>query len=156
MDQVLANFDLEIKRRFGRSFEYLGDTAQDRWDLIGTNCHELYAHLESMPDADELVSGVLEFCSRRNLRVGVLTAIPTLLPLQEAVQHKKDWIRARYPELLPCFNIGPLSRDKQKFARLGDILIDDRPLNILQWDIAGGIGIQHFTAEQTLYKLNNL
>lgn len=157
MDGVLADFNAEIIKRFGKPFVELGQTAQDRWNTIADNDHEfLYAHLDEMLDADMLVQGVLTFCKHRPYIPAILTALPHLLHMPEAEDHKKQWLKQRWPILLEHFNIGPFSKDKVNFARPGDILIDDRIINIEQWRAAGGIGIHYHNARQVLHILNNL
>jgi len=156
MDGVLADFGAEIIRRFGKPFEHLGDTAQDRWDIIGSNCAELYANLNKVHDADELVRGVTEYCNVNGYTPAVLTALPTLLCVPEAFHHKQQWIKQHYPMLLSNFYIGPYSVHKQVFAQPGRILIDDRLINITQWNEAGGVGIHHLNADETLTNLNTI
>ena len=38
----------------------------------------------------------------------------------------------------------------------GNVLIDDRPKNIEAWENAGGIGILHTSAKETINKLKEL
>jgi hypothetical protein len=45
---------------------------------------------------------------------------------------------------------------KQKYAGENKILIDDRADNISDWKNAGGIGILHKTANQTINELKQL
>ncbi|MBP5699152.1 MAG: hypothetical protein J6W96_06470, partial [Alphaproteobacteria bacterium] len=49
-----------------------------------------------------------------------------------------------------------LSKDKQKYGKPNDILIDDRPNNIEKWIKMGGIGILHTSAKETIRKLEEL
>lgn len=46
-------------------------------------------------------------------------------------------------------------RDKQKYAK-GNLLIDDLPKNIAEWKTAGGTGILHRSAGQTMAQLKRL
>jgi len=46
-----------------------------------------------------------------------------------------------------------LSKDKQNYLKDHDILIDDREQNIQRWVEAGGIGILHTSAENTIRQL---
>ena len=45
---------------------------------------------------------------------------------------------------------------KQEFATSDTILIDDRADNIQRWKDAGGIGIHHTSAENTIKQLQDL
>jgi 5'(3')-deoxyribonucleotidase len=47
-------------------------------------------------------------------------------------------------------------RDKAVFARPNHVLIDDRKDNIEAWEQAGGIGILHTDADDTINQLNKL
>ena len=55
----------------------------------------------------------------------------------------------------------PMRQDKQRFARDGrtgapNILIDDHPKNIGEWEASGGIGIHHTSVNRTISKLKKL
>lgn len=154
MDGVLANFDAEMIRTFGKHFDEIGTDAISRWDIISNHVQDVYARLAPMPDADALVAGVCEACVRYDYTPAILTAIPKYGRIPDAVPHKKEWIRTRWPILHKNFNIGPHAVDKQNFAKPGHILIDDSHLNIPQWNAAGGFGILHTSAAQSLEQLN--
>lgn len=47
-------------------------------------------------------------------------------------------------------------QEKRKFARKGYVLIDDRDENIEDWNKAGGIGILHKSAIETIDKLKEI
>jgi hypothetical protein len=52
-----------------------------------------------------------------------------------------------------------IRRDKQKFAKTNgvpNILIDDWGMNIDEWKAAGGIGIKHKSAAETIAALKKL
>jgi 5'(3')-deoxyribonucleotidase len=154
MDGVLADFDRYMIDVFGVPFNHISKMSEDRWALISDRCQDLYSHLQPMPDAEILVDGVLKLCDSNGYSVGVLTAIPKYGRIPNAEQHKREWLLDRWPNLLYNFNIGPYAIDKQKHARPGHVLIDDSHLNIPQWNAAGGIGILHTSAADSLIKLN--
>ena len=66
---------------------------------------------------------------------------------------KRLWVRNNMPgvklHLAQSFN-------KKNYAEPNHILIDDRPSNISQWVAAGGIGILHRTADETIRQLKKL
>ena len=70
-----------------------------------------------------------------------LTAVPRVTTMPSAALDKKMWLEKYYPGFK--VNYGPFSRDKQKWAMPGDILIDDKRSNIKQWYDVDGIGILH-------------
>ena len=74
---------------------------------------------------------------------------------------KEDWLKKNV-EKLPRGRINLVMRsDKQKFARDGrtqapNILVDDHPKNIREWEAKGGIGIHHTDVNRTIAKLKEL
>ena len=152
LDGVLANFDREIWRIFGKNFRDLGD-AETRWALITSECPDIYARLSPMDDADDLVAGVSELCVKHNVVPGILTALPKYGRLPAAERHKYEWVRTRWPILLRNFNVAEQAINKQYMAKPGDVLIDDSPLNIPQWNSMGGYGILHTSAAESLTQL---
>ena len=83
----------------------------------------------------------------------VLSALP--MPtglLHTADADKRAWV-AQY--LSPALTVNTVSGGPQKivFATPGAVLIDDLARNIRLWEEAGGVGILHRTAEETLLQL---
>ena len=66
---------------------------------------------------------------------------------------KRLWVKNNMPGVkLHLAN----SYNKKNYAEPNHILIDDRPSNIEQWIAAGGIGILHRTADETISQLKKL
>jgi 5'(3')-deoxyribonucleotidase len=73
-------------------------------------------------------------------------------------QDKMKWIEKNLRPL-PQLNHIVIRRDKQKFAKTNgvpNILIDDWGMNIDEWKAAGGIGIKHKSAAETIAALKKL
>jgi 5'(3')-deoxyribonucleotidase len=153
MDGVLADFNGAMLDHFGVPFSELGTSSEHRWELITSTCPDVYSQLRVLPDADELVAGVIEACVTYDYVPAILTAIPKFGRFPDAVQHKKEWIRTKWPVLHKNFNIGPYAVNKRDHAKPGHVLIDDSSLNIPQWNAAGGYGILHANAKQSLEQL---
>lgn len=153
MDGVLANMKLGVFHALQRSFEELAPTSPGRWAIISELAPDLYVSLPAMRDANLLVDTVTLLCEQHRAGLGVLTALPKYGNLPNCALHKVIWLGNHWPHLVDGFNIGPLSEDKWKHAAPGDVLIDDSPMNIDQWNAAGGYGILHTTATDTLQKL---
>lgn len=153
MDGVLANFNQRMIDVFGVPFDRVGDNTQHRWELISAQCPTVYADLQEMEDADSLVAGVIAACVEYDYIPAILTAIPKYGRIPDAVLHKREWVRKRWPVLTKHFKIGPYAIDKQTHAAPGDVLIDDSHLNIPQWVAVGGIGILHTDTATTLQQL---
>lgn len=147
MDGVLVNLDKYILDKTGLRF---GDLpAKEMWAALRAGCYEMFRDADPMPDAHELVEHVMGL-TRYGFRIEILTAVPLFKSFPDAKAHKKEWLNKHFPELVGGFKIGPFSKDKWRHARHGDILIDDRPLNIQQWNEAGGIGILHTSTRSTI------
>ena len=151
MDGVLADFE-------GTWFKLTGTTFSDYpsnnafWNAA-KEYQNIYRILHKMHDADDLVEGIMFAFS--DMEIEVLTAVPLLTTFPTAASDKEEWIQEHYPYGWK-FKIGPHAKDKHKHAAPGDILIDDKALNIEQWIAAGGIGILHTSADDTLDQLCRL
>ena len=140
MDGVVADFDTFVEGVLGREIGW--GTSQDLTDeewLKLASVERLYYQLPLMPDATKLVAYAKSLSTR--FYIEFLTAIPRRTTIPSAQADKQAWITKYFPGMR--MNIGPFSRDKQKWCIPGDILIDDRPSNIKEWEAAGGIAIYH-------------
>ena len=157
MDGVLADFDKYYTKITGMTVaEARQMQTEEFWTALGDAKFNIYEELEPMPDAYDLVDGVLRRSRDGNYTVGILTAIPKHGKIPMAAQHKREWISRLFPLLSFHFNIGPWAQDKQKHCLNNDILIDDSHLNIPQWTEAGGHGILHVSAEDSLKQLDQI
>lgn len=140
MDGVVADFNSYVSNILGRQIGWdQQDLTSDEWDILA-EIPNLYRHLPLIEESVKMVGLCKSFASRVN--VEFLTAIPRQTTMPSAKQDKIDWINDYFPGI--PVNFGPYSKDKQKWARLGDILIDDKPSNIQEWGAAGGIPVYHF------------
>lgn len=90
----------------------------------------------------------------------ILTAVPAWdHNFSEVEEGKWEWYQKNLP-LLPRDRFHVVYReDKANFARNGrvrNLLIDDHPGNIEEFEAAGGIGIYHVSAKVTILKLKEL
>jgi 5'(3')-deoxyribonucleotidase len=139
MDGVVADFNAYARNLLGRK-ERAEQWPERDWKKISSNPH-LYRDLDKTPEADDLVNSCEEFCKLHNYDMMFLTAIPANNNMPWAFYDKVIWVQDRYPKIPVMF--GPYSDDKSHHCRAGDILIDDRTSNIMQWRAVGGIGILH-------------
>lgn len=151
LDGVLADFDIVVKKLFGKSYDQL--TNENLWSKLH-EIQDFYRNLPKMPDADKLWRYLHKEHSD-DYKIQILTAIPRRVTMPTAEQDKRDWVKEHFGHHV-VVNIGPHSRDKKKHAKPGDILIDDRKDNIEGWREAGGIGILHKSAEDTIEKLKSI
>lgn len=151
MDGVLADFDKRAFETFGHRFDAF-PSSQAGWDAMQPH-QDFYLKLEPMVDAAELVEGTYTLAEKHGCTVGILTAVPKMARFPSCTEDKKVWLSQHFPRLLENFKTGPYSQDKQKHCRPGDVLIDDRSINIEQWTSKGGKGIFHVAAEWSLARL---
>lgn len=149
MDGVLADFNgstNKILKEMGCQDDWKVEVEKPYWGMIGLSIKDIYARLEVLPDAMELV----EFCLSQTDDVEILTAIPRRAHFPDAVDHKREWINKNFP-MIKHVNYGPYAKDKQYHCRRNsDILIDDSEINIEQWNAKGGIGILHMNTALTI------
>ena len=145
MDGVVADFDTGVDEMIGGKFK------DERWEELPD---DFFYKLPPMKDAKRLWNFI------GKLNPFMLTAIPT---------HKRGKIADRAGAdkakwMLKHFNVEKNSmravsrRDKKQFAKDGrdrrpNILIDDHEQNIAEFRKAGGIGIHHTSAANTIKQL---
>jgi 5'(3')-deoxyribonucleotidase len=139
MDDVVADWResaedfLKVKFPNGDPYARIPD---DEWEKLKRNSR-FYRHLPLKPNAHELV----QFC-RDAVEQGLadevrfLSAIPHNNDMPFAIQDKVWWAHEHFPGI--AVFLGPYSHDKQDHCRPGDILIDDRTDNCMQWEARGG------------------
>ena len=140
MDGVVADFDTYVEGVIGREIGWgtSQDLTDEEWVKLAS-VDRLYYQLPLMPDATKLVAYVKSLSTR--FYVGFLTDIPQRTTIPSAQADKQAWVDKYFPGMR--MDIGPYSRDKQKWCTPGDILIDDCPSNIVEWSVAGGIAMYH-------------
>ena len=140
MDGVVADFDAFVFANLGRTFSHIvgpkGDS--EMWDFL-KSVDRLYYILPPTSYAQEL----MDMVSATGANVEFLTAIPRRTSIPGAEADKREWNHKIFGDKYKL-NIGPYSADKWKWAKEGDVLIDDRADNIEAWITKGkGHGILH-------------
>ena len=139
MDDVVADWRAAaedfLKLKFPKDDPY-ARIPDDKWQEL-KRTSRFYRHLPMKTGAEELV----QFCRdavSNGLADGMafLTAIPHNNDMPWSFQDKVWWAHERF-EGIPVF-FGPFSHNKQDHCKPGDILIDDRTDNCMQWEAKGG------------------
>ena len=147
-DGVLADFDAGLTKAMG--YKVGLDDENDVYDAEKRKltAQRLFRNLEPLPDAWKLV----DYCMNSGIHTEILTAAGTVNRTL-VIKDKIDWIR-RYVHphwiVIPTFS----GTQKAAFAHKKAVLIDDRERNIKCWKEAGGIGILHTTADDTIEQLD--
>ena len=153
MDGVLADLVRHVGDLYGVKLtnKTFDDFRETRIGEVDKNHPNLFYDLPYMKDALEL----WKFISKYN--VEILSARPRRWQ-PNAAQDKVRWVRERLSPQPKAINI-TTREEKKLFATKGgkkNVLIDDWKLNISEWEQAGGTGIKHKTAAQTIARLKEL
>ena len=143
---------------------YHGDrtSAQVVWNYIARTEDHFFLNPRPFDGLGDFLRGVDDWCAAREYDLQILTALPSLALVRNSIEDKLEWVSRHVTPVIGRdlkVNFGPYSRDKSKWARRRiitppDILIDDRRLNIEQWNDAGGLGILHRSFDTTLQQLH--
>ena len=153
MDGVIADFDEYATRVFGTLPGTHGIYPDEQWNKIAEN-KRLYRDLKKTSYADRIVEECKDLALIKGWNFIFLTAVPKGNDVKWAFYDKIVWAQTYYPGIPVHF--GPYSFDKWRHCQPGDILLDDRPSNIEEWRVAGGIAIHHTDIDATMYELSRL
>ena len=150
MDGVIANFDLEFKKisnGLGPN-EFITTFSKSKfWNLIDSAGEDFWSDMPLMSGANEM----MRFIQDNFLHIRILTA-STRRP--ESKSGKRKWIRQYFPFISDSDVIIVEERAlKANYANSKSILIDDMTGNISRWNSAGGIGILHTSANNSIKQL---
>jgi len=153
LDGVLADFETGFKKHTGRATSSF--TSNNEFWKFAQTFDNLYADLPMMWDARYLMENVRDISREYGYTIEILTALPSVEKMPFAEINKRYWVKRHCPKDWK-FKTGPFAVDKQKHAKPGDILIDDKLRNIDQWIAAGGIGIHHTSAIESVKQLKKI
>lgn len=144
-DGVLTDFDNEFEKLSGQNPDIFLEThtENEMWKLIASKTNHFWLHMDWVPDGKKLWNFI------KNFNPIILTAPAKSVPNCE--KDKLAWFKKEIGNI-KVFVEGK----KYKYAHKNAILIDDKIKNIELWIEAGGIGILHKSAEETIIELQNL
>ena len=145
MDGVLADFNKEYLK-----FDPKKEDRKKFRDSVMT--YGIFERLEYMPDAQELLNHVGRL---RDVHVEILTSMGTHDVVQgnEAKRQKINWLNAKNIPYKPNFTRN--KEEKANYATHHSILIDDSSGCIGPFIAAGGHGILHSHASETIRILDS-
>jgi hypothetical protein len=109
---------------------------------------EFFGAMDPMPDAFELWDYIKEYHPMILSATGHVKTAP---------QEKRKWITDNLGvDVAERATLVSAAADKAKFAKPGYILIDDRAKAIDPWIEAGGVGILHISAVDSIAQLKEL
>ena len=146
LDGVLANMEGYLHTHFGEHWKK--EIEKPNWGKVSELHQRMYFELDPLADAHEL----WEWLTENFNDVQILTAIPKRAHFPNSVNDKRDWVHKHFGSHVKV-NFGPFAYDKQFHCKPGDVLIDDMKPNITQWNDAGGVGILHKSADETISRM---
>jgi 5'(3')-deoxyribonucleotidase len=152
MDGVLVDFDKGYKELTGATTHHVDAQGKDEfWNLFnnslkekGISEYQYWANLDWQPGGQELWNFIKPY------KPYILTA-PTYNP--ESREGKREWVQRL--DGMKNIYFRP-AKSKSDFSGKDKILIDDREDTIDKWNAAGGIGILHTSAQNTINQLKQL
>lgn len=107
--------------------------------------NQFWVNLDPMPDFEKL----WDFCKIHDPEILTATG-----DLKSAGPEKREWCASHLGDIK--VNIVEHSEEKGQFAVDNGVLVDDRQRSIDAWVAAGGIGILHKNADDTIKQLEEL
>jgi hypothetical protein len=149
LDGVMVNFEKKL-RDLGYSPELIKrDPHKDEfWSFIDKSTREgmkFWSDMLPMNDAFVLWDFV------KNYSPTILTSTGGV---DAGCSQKNEWVN-KYLGYYPVVCVNS-SEEKANYAHENAILIDDRSKSILPWESAGGIGILHKNAENSIAQLKDI
>lgn len=156
LDGVLADFEKRALAIAGFYPEHDPNNKQlksDFWKALAAHRRKGGKFFEEM---DPLEDAFVLWEHLRTYHIPkVICSAPGHLP--NAADEKRAWVRKHLGHEAANFaRFVSTSRDKAQFAGVGRILIDDRKKSIEPWIEAGGIGILHKSAHDTIAQLKKI
>jgi hypothetical protein len=160
MDGVLCDFDLGYEKLTGMSTAEANAKGKSYfWELfrkgVGKNEKDFWSNLPWQPGGEKLWKTIQKYQPNILSSPAVDFSLPSNQQLSpeynQAIQGKKEWIAKNLTNVGEEIFVPAVQ--KAKFAAPNHILIDDMEKNITAWKAAGGIGILHKNATDTINTL---
>jgi len=139
LDGVLANFMGKVKEHYPDSYDWMPDNIL--WPRVDS-IPNFWESLDWMPDGEKLWT----YLKTKNPKI---LSAPARDP--RCIPGKHKWIDTRLGEHVPRIIVK--AHQKKDYAAPNRILIDDLKKNVDAWTEAGGIGILHTNAIETIVLL---
>ena len=145
MDGVLVDFDLGYQELTGITSQQADANGVEAfWSPLSKAGAKFWITLKWMSDGKQLWSYIKKYNP-------ILLSAPSRE--ESSRLGKRVWVKRELPDVKLILKS---ASQKQQYASPTSILIDDRQKNIDQWNAAGGIGILHTSAANTIKQLKQL
>jgi hypothetical protein len=146
MDGVLADFEKGYAELTNTKPTRSFNNKKDFWQPISDAGASFWANLDWMSDGQQLWNYIKKYKP-------YLLSAPSMDPSSRV--GKDAWVKMNMPNEYRKLLLYPRSQ-KVLFANEDKILIDDMEQTIREWKNAGGIGILHTSATETIKELKKL
>ena len=144
MDGVIVDFEAAYTQLTGENPTTTSKKGDDFWTPVDKAGAGFWIRMKWMPDGKALWNYISKYQP-------ILLSAPSR---QESSRiGKRVWVKRNLPGVKLLLR---QAERKQDFANPTSILIDDREDNIERWRKAGGIGIVHTSAADTIAQLKEL
>lgn len=142
LDGVFVDFNKKMIELLGPDYKKLN--VHTFWREVGKE-KNLFLDLDETEDAQSLFQSIKQIAEEAKQELSFLTAIPySTGNLSTSRDDKIAWVRKHLSKIIPVYTVvGGIN--KAKYAKEGDILIDDTEKNLVAWGNVGGIAIFHQT-----------
>ena len=145
MDGVLVDFDRGYQELTGMTTQQADANGVEAfWEPLTKAGAKFWITLNWMSDGKQLWNYIKKYNP-------ILLSAPSRE--ESSKLGKRVWVKRELPGTKLILRYAP---QKQEYASPTSILIDDREKNIDQWEAAGGIGILHTSAANTIEQLKQL
>ena len=150
MDGVLCDFESRYEKLFGELPAYSREMKEwsTNWDKFVES--EQFKTLEWHPGGQTLLKMIID----TGIDFEILSSSGGKKHHDIVEDQKKQWLQSN--NILVKANIVPGRKNKAKFANSRSVLIDDTPDVIDSFNAAGGYGILHKNASDTVKKLSHI
>ena len=147
LDGVLSDFDGRFRELIGQSPDSYKDEYGKKafWKAVDDEGEEFWSGMQPMPDASRLWNYIEKYNPE-------LLSAPSSKPYSHT--GKQLWVDQHLPGV--TLNLKPATEKHHFCTGPNDILIDDREDTIQRWNNAGGVGILHKNAQDTINQLAKL
>ena len=147
LDGVLADFEAKVHEVFGMPINQV--PKNKLWDGINRYNKTVEPFFETLPAMNDYRQ-LIDFVDNNFSNWYILTA--TGYTPKNAGEQKRKWVKKVIGPQVDVITVQK-SEEKSKFATDNAILIDDRAKSIDPWVSAGGVGILHTSANESIKEL---
>ncbi len=143
MDGVFVDFEGGLVDVTGKPYDQ--DNPAQMWKQI-SEVPQFYRTLKMLPEARVLFNYIV----KRYPDAEMLTSAPRPEGFLNTAPEDKLWWMREYLSKTVKVNVVHHWKEKAKFVVPGAVLLDDMARNVKHWEEAGGIGILHLSAKNTM------